>query len=106
MFNLEHIKAVIQPGERFVIVENGEARFVVLPFQDYLLLTSAKRVELGASREGASWVGQPIEQVNAELSDASRYSRETPANLPRMEEAREETFDPDPGSVRLEDLPL
>lgn len=84
----DQLKPIMQNGERYIVVENGEPQYVVMSFDDYrgLLGTESKKTGSNPSRfHGGEW-----ERANVELSSSLEPLA---GNV-------------DPATVRLEDLPL
>ena len=97
----DQLKPLIQSGERYIIVENGKPEFVMMRFADYVILNSVQRVRSG----DISAVGD-LASINADLA-SSRPPTSTPApELQSDFDSMTADIAPDPGSVRLEDLPL
>lgn len=98
---LDQLKPIMQNGERYIIVENGKPEYVVMRFQDYSALVAGmgeRRASLPRF-EVPSW-----ERANAEFAEAKPQVHTAAAHFGAGDGVP--SFAPDPGAVRLEDLPL
>lgn len=82
----DRFKPIVRDGERYVVIEGGEPRFVVMSFGDYSRLMAGASAHVAPNPRPAQPSAWP--EANAELSV----------------EAPAEPIDP--ATVRLEDLPL
>jgi len=98
----DQLKAIMQNGERYIVVENGRPEYVFMHFADYVAMTAT------SGRTGASVIpesstkGSGFAQVNAELEEVERDDNDFRVELAGMPA----TMMPDPATIRLEDLPL
>ncbi|RJQ36000.1 hypothetical protein C4552_04900 [Candidatus Parcubacteria bacterium] len=96
---LDDLTSLIRNGERYIIVEGGKPRYVLLSFDDYRALVGGA----GNSTASAPAVRADLDLANAELQAArQRPSADIPPEALPMAVAAA----PDPLSIRLEDLPL
>ena len=91
---------MIKSGERYIIVEGGKPRFVLLSFEDYSALAGTSG---GLSNPSHSPARVDLEAANAELQAVRQRSG---ADMPPEALPAAASLVPDPLSIRLEDLPL
>jgi hypothetical protein len=92
----DQLKAIMQPGERYIIVEDGKPQYVIMRYTDYAILTSVRKFEEGG-------VTRDLDRINADFSAAR-----TPPAAAGTDFVPTEPLDlpVDPRSIRLEDLSL
>ena len=104
---LDDLALMIKSGERYIIVEGGKPRFVLLGFADYAALAGASR---GPVLAPSSLARADLDAANAELQAVrQRPSADMPLEaLPDRQAGLSvaAALTPDPLSIRLEDLPL
>lgn len=100
----DQFKAIMQNGERYVVVENGRPEYVLMNFADYVAMVATGRKGDNPGHNRASGDTGGWEKVNAELKEVESPREE---NDFRVELAGMPTTQaPDPATIRLEDLPL
>lgn len=99
MSMFDQLKPIMRNGERYIVVEAGRPEYVLMRFSDYAALAAGKRDNPGHKTPSAGeW-----ERANTELEEV-RASAEPPyapsagTGSPHL--------NPDPTTIRLEDLPL
>ncbi len=99
VYMFDQLKPIMRNGERYIVVEGGRPEYVLMRFSDYAALASGKRDNPGHQNPSAGeW-----ERANAELEEV-RASAEPP-QAPSAG-AGSLHLNPDPTTIRLEDLPL
>lgn len=93
----DQLTSIIQPGERYIVVEDGKPQYVIMRFSDYVALGGGR----SAAALGAGWEAD-LGRVNAEFqTNRTRAADAPPDLLPTAPAAV-----PDPTGIRLEDLAL
>ncbi len=96
----DQFKNIVRDGERYIVVEGGEPRFVVMSFSDYRDLIGRSHPE--ARSNPASAPAPEWERANAELAVETLGP---PAERTAAPHGPAQVI-VDPSTVRLEDLPL
>ncbi|OHA08302.1 MAG: hypothetical protein A3A44_02465 [Candidatus Sungbacteria bacterium RIFCSPLOWO2_01_FULL_60_25] len=93
----DQLTSIIQPGERYIVVEDGKPQYVIMRFSDYAAFAGGRSpAALGAGREA------DLGRVNAEFqANRARPVDAPPELLPTAPAAV-----PDLTGIRLEDLAL
>lgn len=97
----DQLKAIMQNGERYIVVENGRPEYVFMHFADYVaMVATSGQAGNSAPQPGSKSSG--FAHVNAELEEVRLQDSDFRVELAGMPPAPM----PDPATIRLEDLPL
>ena len=101
----DQLKPLMRNGERYIVVEGGRPEYVLMRFQDYTQLAGATSGNPGHTpHAGNPGYRMDWERANAEIG---QVRTEAPEHEFRAEIATEPIArEPDPTTIRLEDLPL